>query len=231
MGRVAPAVEGGTRSEDSQGAGRRGRADGGGHRPGGRPGRSAGDHDRCRRRVHRQGHGRHREAARPGRREGPPLRRRARRRPRPHHDRARRLGRRRRRPVHRGRARVARDQARPARARRRRLAPRSDHRQQHLEPVGDHPGGLRRASRALRGHPLLQPRAGHGAGRGRARGGDRRRHRGRGARLLRDGRQDADHRQGLARIRRQPHSLPHDQRCGPGARRRRGDAPPTSTPA
>ena len=41
---------------------------------------------------------------------------------------------------------VARHQARPARARRRRPAARRDHRQQHLEPVGDHARRLRRAS-------------------------------------------------------------------------------------
>ena len=78
-------------------------------------------------------------------------------------------------------------------------------------PIGDLAKFVDRP-RPLRRHPLLQPRAAHGAGRGR-RGASRPATRPSPPPGLRRGRrQDADHRHRLARLRRQPHPLPDDQR-------------------
>ena len=66
-----------------------------------------------------------------------------------------------------------------------------DPRDEHVDAAGRRDGDGHRSARARVRHPLLQPRAGHVAGRARARDHDQRRHPGRGARVRRDVRQDA----------------------------------------
>ncbi len=84
-----------------------------------------------------------------------------------------------------------------------------DHRDEHLVAVGHHDRGWFGAPRPGRGHALLQPGAGHAAGRGRDDGADRARGRTRRHRAGRAPRQDAGagHRPG--RIRRQRALLPY----------------------